>query len=167
MIKLQDFARQQGVTDRAVQKQLKKYEAELEGLFERKGTNGTWLSEEACSVLRSKMKAQPIDIYDDTKDREIERLNARIRELELRVDAKDKRIDKLEDRVDQKEEALLIAQNTLKLLEDKNQERIEAAVKEAEEALKKRLQEDFNRQMAAERTRKLSFSERFFGQKKL
>ncbi len=166
MIKLQEFAKQQGVTDRQIQRLLKKYESELKGLFERQGTNGTWLSEEACSLLRSKMKSQPIDIYDDAKDREIERLNRRIAELEERVEAKDKRIDKLEDRVDQKEDELLIAQNALKMIEDKSRERIEAAVKEAEEVLKHRLQEDFNKQIAEERTRKLKLGEalqRVFG----
>ena len=60
MIKLQDFARQQGVTDRAIQKHLNTYAEDLEGLYERKGPNGTWLTDEACEILRSKMKQQPI-----------------------------------------------------------------------------------------------------------
>ncbi len=78
MIKLQDFARQQGVTDRAIQKHLKKYEDELEGLFERKGPNGTWLTEEACDRLRSKMKQQPIVIGEAQHLDEIERLRAEL-----------------------------------------------------------------------------------------
>lgn len=65
MLKLQDFSKQQGVSDRQVQRLLKKYEAELEGLFERKGLNGTWLSDEACEILRSKMKTQPVAIYEE------------------------------------------------------------------------------------------------------
>lgn len=64
MIKLQDFARECGVTDRAIQKHLKTYASELEGLYERKGSNGTWLSDEACQILRSKMKQQPIVVGD-------------------------------------------------------------------------------------------------------
>lgn len=64
MIKLQDFARECGVTDRAVQKHLKTYAEELEGLFERRGPNGTWLTDEACEILRSKMKQQPIAVFE-------------------------------------------------------------------------------------------------------
>ena len=65
MLKLQDFSKQQGVSDRQVQRLLKKYEKELEGLFERKGPNGTWLSDEACEILRSKMKTQQVAVYEE------------------------------------------------------------------------------------------------------
>lgn len=88
MIKLQDFAKQQGVTDRAIQKHLKKYEAELEGLFERKGPNGTWLTDEACEILRGKMKQQPVVVSEP--DPRVERLEERVRELEEQVSEKDK-----------------------------------------------------------------------------
>ena len=64
MIKLKDFARQHGISDRQVQRQLVKYEKELEGHFERQGTNGTWLDEEACEFLRSKMKKQPLAVIE-------------------------------------------------------------------------------------------------------
>lgn len=67
MIKLQDFAKQQGVTDRAVQKHLNKYAEELEGLYQRKGPNGTWLTDEACEILRSKMKQAPVTIITPTE----------------------------------------------------------------------------------------------------
>lgn len=78
MVKLQDFARECGVTDRQIQRLLKKYAAELDGLYERKGQNGTWLSDDACQLLRSKMKQQPIVLGDS----EIYRKNA---ELEQEV----------------------------------------------------------------------------------
>ena len=52
-IKLSDFARDCGVTDRAVQKHLKKLETELEGHFERRGPQGgTWLDELAQEKIR-------------------------------------------------------------------------------------------------------------------
>lgn len=66
MIKLSDFARQQGVTPRAVQKLLQKYEAEIEGHFERKGQNGTWFDDYAQEFLRSKMLQKPVVVYDET-----------------------------------------------------------------------------------------------------
>lgn len=87
-IKLQDFAKQQGVTDRQVQRLLKKYEAELEGLFERKGPNGTWLTDEACEILRSKMRQQPVAVFEE--DPRVQRLEERVRELEMQISEKDK-----------------------------------------------------------------------------
>ena len=81
MIKLQDFARQQGVTDRAIQKHLVKYAEELEGLFERKGPNGTWLSDEACEILKSKMKQAPIALFEeDPRVKRLEEENANLQE---------------------------------------------------------------------------------------
>lgn len=87
MIKLQDFARQQGVTDRAIQKHLKTYAEELDGLFQRKGPNGTWLTEEACEILRSKMKQAPITIVEP--DERVNELMARVKDLEERLERKD------------------------------------------------------------------------------
>lgn len=72
MIKLQDFAKMQNITDRQVQRLLKKYADELEGLYQRKGHNGTWLSDEACEILRGKMKQQPVIISEQSA--EVERL---------------------------------------------------------------------------------------------
>lgn len=81
MIKLQDFARQQGVTDRAIQKHLKTYADELEGLYQRKGPNGTWLTDEACEVLRSKMKQQPIVLGDSQMRTDLVAAKKKIEEL--------------------------------------------------------------------------------------
>lgn len=70
MIKLRDFARERGVTDRQVQRLLKKYEAELTGQFERRGQNGTWLTDEACNFLIGKMKTSPVVVGDGEQLRE-------------------------------------------------------------------------------------------------
>jgi len=89
MIKLQDFAKQQGVTDRAIQKHLKTYAAELEGLFQRKGPNGTWLTDEACEILRSKMKQPPAPVIFE-EDPRVKELQERVKELEGLLSEKDK-----------------------------------------------------------------------------
>lgn len=68
-IKLQDFARQNGVTDRTVQKHLKKHEKALEGHFERKGPHGTWLDEYAQDFIREHLIQSPIVVYDDEAGR--------------------------------------------------------------------------------------------------
>lgn len=74
MVKLKDFAIERGVTDRQVQRLLKKYEAELAGQFERRGQNGTWLSDDACEFLVSKMRSNPVVVGDGEQYREMQRL---------------------------------------------------------------------------------------------
>ena len=81
VIKLQDFAKECGVTDRAIQKHLVKYADELNGLYERKGPNGTWLSDAACDILRSKMKQQPIVVSDGSLARQAEKLKSEEQEI--------------------------------------------------------------------------------------
>lgn len=105
MIKLQDFARECGVTDRAIQKHLKTYAAELEGHFERKGPNGTWLDEEACQILRSKMKQLPPAVIDGETLRENDKLK--------------KRVDELETRLSDKERLLALAQQQVQTAQDR------------------------------------------------
>lgn len=127
MIKLQDFARQCGVTDRAIQKHLKKYAAELEGLYQRKGPNGTWLSDEACEILLTKIKRQPAAILDP-------QTNSRLIELEAENKKLREMLDKAQERVSAAQELLSVAQGA--------QARLEASERllEASEAEKKALQ---------------------------
>ena len=87
MIKLQDFARECGVTDRAIQKHLKTYAEELEGLYQRKGPNGTWLTEDACEILRGKMLKRPAAIIEE--DKRVPKLEARVQELEKQLHEKE------------------------------------------------------------------------------
>jgi len=114
MIKLQDFAKQQGVTDRAIQKHLKTYATELEGLFQRKGPNGTWLTDEACEILRSKMKQQPV-VVSETSEVVEQLRNENKQLLQALNDAKDIIID-LKD----KNHALELENKETKLLEAQN-----------------------------------------------
>ena len=82
MIKLQDFAREMNVTDRAIQKHLKNYAAEFEGLYKRKGPNGTWLSDEACEILRSKMRILPTTVADAQVYRDLADAKKKIEDLQ-------------------------------------------------------------------------------------
>ena len=88
MIKLQDFARQMGVTDRMIQKHLKTYAAELEGHYERKGPNGTWLDDKAQEIIRSKMRQNPVAVFEE--DPRVEQLQSRVSELEKLLAEKEK-----------------------------------------------------------------------------
>lgn len=85
MIKLQDFARQLGISDRMVQKHMNTYAAELEGHFERRGHNGTWLDETAQEIIRSKVKQQPVVFFDE--DPRLAKLEAENTELQRQLNA--------------------------------------------------------------------------------
>lgn len=123
MIKLQDFARQQGVTDRAIQKHLKTYAEELDGLFQRKGPNGTWLTDEACEILRSKMKQQPVVLVDNQAQMDLAEAKARIEELqEQRVKAAEK-LAALYEWKAEKAQLIAEAEQTRLLLDTTKQEK--------------------------------------------
>lgn len=164
MIKLQDFARQQGVTDRAIQKHLKKYENELTGLFERKGPNGTWLTEEACEFLRSKMKRPPAEVYDSSKDEEIERLKARIIELEEYAVGKEQYIATMEAAALLKQKRIDKLEENQFLLECKMQEEATAAAEQLQQA--QQLADQLEAKLKEEENRPLSLMERLTGRKK-
>lgn len=97
MIKLQDFARECGVTDRAIQKHLKNHEAHLEGHFERRGKNGTWLDQTAQEYIRSLMVQQPIVVGDAETHREVEALKEENRALLKALNGAKDRIIELQD----------------------------------------------------------------------
>lgn len=130
MIKLQDFARQSGVSERQVHRLVKKYESELEGLMERKGHNGTWLSDEACEVLRSHMKQQPVTVVTEND------LHKEMLELYKKHDKlKDKYLDLQEEH-----QTLLLENQKIALLEADNKQKeelLQEAEKTAQEATEK------------------------------
>lgn len=178
MIKLQDFARQYGVTDRQVQRLLKKYENELEGLYERKGPNGTWLSDEACEILRSKMKQQPIVVSKTSEVVEdLRKKNEKLHEaLET---AKDMIIDLQEQNhqleLENAKLALLEAQNAdlsnekdfylQKAAEaEKNAQKLSDELSEARKQFEDKMHLLQN-ELQAEKIRKLSWKERLLGKK--
>lgn len=78
MIKLQDFAKQKGVTDRTIQYHLKKHKKELEGHYERRGSNGTWLDEYAIDYLSQFMKSNPVVLAEADQQKEIQELKDKL-----------------------------------------------------------------------------------------
>ena len=130
MIKLQDFAHENGVTDRQIHRQLKKYAAELEGLYERKGANGTWLTDEACDFLRSKMKRAPIVVSDGEISRKTSELEKENKELLKELKETYKRMATLEGA----QARLEAAETSKKLLEESRDEYKAQAAQKALEA---------------------------------
>lgn len=86
MLKLSDFAVMNGVTPRGARKLLQTYEKDLEGHFERKGQNGTWIDATAQEFLRSKMIKNPVILYDEeafpliSENRELKKENDKLQE---------------------------------------------------------------------------------------
>lgn len=119
MIKLQDFARECGVTDRMIQKHLKNHEQELAGHYQRRGKNGTWLDEEAQEFIRGLMIQQPVVVGDASQLREMEQIRERIRLLEDRIERKDVLIDQLQQREAAKDKLLEEASEKQLLLQQK------------------------------------------------
>jgi len=184
MIKLQDFARQQGVTDRAIQKHLKKHEAELSGHFFRNGPNGTWLDERAQDFIKALMIQKPVaDVIDDKLLRKIKELEDALKEKENYIKvmeagniSKQSQINKLEqETIPELKKTVKDMGDQLRLIEEKKQEQIDAAVKAAEDVLHQQLTAEHQKKiedmmaaheqaLAVERSRKLKLADvgRFF-----
>ena len=180
VIKLQDFAKECGVTDRAIQKHLVKYADELNGLYERKGPNGTWLSDAACDILRSKMKQQPIVVSDGSLARQAEELKAE--NVQLLKELHNVQTDIIEL---QRQNTKLIAENArISLLEADNEAKAQKLadaeksaqssnlkLSEATKAFENKEQllqaeiEQLRQQLESEKQRPLTLRERFFGRK--
>lgn len=77
IIKLNEFADEQGVSVRTVQKKLTagRYQQQLEGEFLRTATDGTWLSAEAAEFLKGTFRTQAVGfVSDSTYERQIAEL---------------------------------------------------------------------------------------------
>ncbi len=78
-VNIKDFAAENGVSVRTVQKKLvaEKYKKDLEGEFIRTNADGTWLTDEACRFLKTTFKTQAIGFVSDSK---LEAENNRLRQ---------------------------------------------------------------------------------------
>ncbi len=170
-VKLQDFAKQNGVTDRAIQKHLKKHEAELEGHFWRKGPNGTWLDEFAQMYIKNLLREQPMVVYEHNEKIELlEQENKML--LKALNEAKDKVIEltEINSQLNLKaaETARLEADNEAQKVKVAEAEKnAQKAQEELTEAQKKFKDEKcfLQNELQAEKTRKLTLRERLLGRK--
>lgn len=159
MIKLQDFAKESGLTDRQIQRQLKKYEKDLQGHFERRGQNGTWLDEEACDFLRSHMRTAPVALVEE--DARIAELEQKLRERDAAIERKDMLIDRLQVRVEERDQRLIENEKQFKAIESRKKEEIQQVKEEyLEKGRKEGLEE--GRETAKKEFRDLGAFGRFF-----
>lgn len=162
MTKLQDFAAQQNITERQIYRLLQKYADELQGLYERRGQNGTWLTDEACEILHSKMRQQPVIVSDRSLARQAEELKAK--NLELLEELHTVQADMIEL---QKQNTKLIAETArISLLEADNDVKTQklAAADDEKQQLQAEITQ-LRQQLESEKQRPLTLRERFFGRK--
>lgn len=82
MIRVRDFAVQQGVSERTVQLKLKASKEILEGHVDRRGKLGTWLDEFAQDYLRGQLMHQTVQVVESSET--VQRLLADLAEAEKR-----------------------------------------------------------------------------------
>ncbi len=151
MVKVQDFAREQGVTDRAIQKHIQKHAKELDGHVQRRGKNGTWLDETAIEFIKGLMIQQPLVVSDASISAENEKLRLELERLNRRnEDLATRLTDALDEIIRMKELQLEQTKATLAL-------EAARAEKEAMSAEISRLQADLEaaQDQAAETEEKL------------
>ena len=131
---LRDFATEQGITLRALQKHVKKHENELDGHIIRYGPpKGTYLDEYAQEYLSGLLVGHPLAVLDDNLSQEL----ARVR---IELEAAQKRIIELQDEKAELLERAIKAEAAKALTETNTRDqaaRIEA-LEGTIEALKKR-----------------------------
>lgn len=117
MIKLQDFARECGVTDRTIQKHVAKHEEALAGHFERKGPNGTWLDEYAQEYIRGLMIQPPPPVLGDAQtareNEDLKQENQRLNEKIQFLLAENAKLQGIQGRLEGAEESKRILQKNL------------------------------------------------------
>lgn len=56
MVKISDFAKQFGISDRHARRLVAENESDLSGHYEKRGSGGTWIDEVAAEILRGKLR---------------------------------------------------------------------------------------------------------------
>lgn len=173
IIKLNEFADEQGVSVRTVQKKLnsERYQEQLEGEFLRTATDGTWLSAEAAEFLKGTFRTQAVGfVSNSTYERQIADLKQEKFEIQ----------QKFTDYVAQVTPLLQKASEQLALAEasEQNKQRAEtleaqnddlrAEIKRLEElvARERETAEKASDELSGERQRRISFKEYWSRRKK-
>lgn len=165
MITVKKYAEQIGKSQQAVYKQLKskKNQERLEGhVIKENGT--TFLDDIAVEIL-NESRSTPIVVIEQNNSTELEQLKLEKEQMLFKI-------TNLQDQLLNEKDKVIALQNEKKLIADQTANQI----KSAEDTLKNELQaqfneqlqslkEDYQRQLDAEKHRKLTFKERLFGTK--
>lgn len=108
MITIKDYAKQKGVSYEAIRKQIKRYEDELEGHLV-KQNRFLMLDDEAVRFLDSKRSENPVIVYEQNKDEELEQLRHENKVLLIQMNT-------VQDQLGEVQQKLIAEMNTTKLL---------------------------------------------------
>lgn len=108
MITIKDYAKQKGVSYEAIRKQIKRYEDELEGHLV-KQNRFLMLDDEAVQFLDSKRSENPVIVYEQNKDEELEQLRYENKVLLIQMNT-------VQDQLGKVQQKLIAEMNTTKLL---------------------------------------------------
>lgn len=108
MITIKDYAKQKGVSYEAIRKQIKRYEDELEGHLV-KQNRFLMLDDEAVQFLDSKRSENPVIVYEQNKDEELEQLRHENKVLLIQMNT-------VQDQLGKVQQKLIAEMNTNKLL---------------------------------------------------
>lgn len=108
MITIKDYAKQKGVSYEAIRKQIKRYEDELEGHLV-KQNRFLMLDDEAVQFLDSKRSENPVIVYEQNKDEELEQLQHENKVLLIQMNT-------VQDQLGKVQQKLIAEMNTTKLL---------------------------------------------------
>lgn len=108
MITIKDYAKQKGVSYEAIRKQIKRYEDELEGHLV-KQNRFLMLDDDAVRFLDSKRSENPVIVYEQNKDEELEQLRKENKVLLIQMNT-------VQDQLGKVQQKLIAEMNTTKLL---------------------------------------------------
>ncbi|WP_317423409.1 hypothetical protein [uncultured Acidaminococcus sp.] len=108
MITIKDYAKQKGVSYEAIRKQIKRYEEELEGHLV-KQNRFLMLDNEAVQFLDSKRSENPVIVYEQNKDEELEQLRHENKVLLIQMNT-------VQDQLGKVQQKLIAEMNATKLL---------------------------------------------------
>lgn len=108
MITIKDYAKQKGVSYEAIRKQIKRYDAELEGHLI-KQNRFFMLDDEAVQFLDGKRSENPVIVYEQNKDEELEQLRQENKMLLIQMNT-------VQDQLGKVQQKLIAEMSTTKLL---------------------------------------------------
>lgn len=108
MITIKDYAKQKGVSYEAIRKQIKRYDAELEGHLI-KQNRFLMLDDEAVQFLDGKRSKNPVIVYEQNKDEELEQLRQENKMLLIQMNT-------VQDQLGKVQQKLIAEMSTTKLL---------------------------------------------------
>ncbi|WP_349687911.1 hypothetical protein [Acidaminococcus sp. DS4831] len=108
MITIKDYAKQKGVSYEAIRKQIKRYDTELEGHLI-KQNRFLMLDDEAVQFLDGKRSENPVIVYEQNKDEELEQLRQENKMLLIQMNT-------VQDQLGKVQQKLIAEMSTTKLL---------------------------------------------------